>query len=350
MDNTLKRIKDIKSDCCVTIILNTHRNSQQSRKDEINLKNLVREAEQRLKENCDNETGQVVFPKLNELASNIDPRFNLESLALFVNRDIAEFIRMPIEVEDRVVVGNTFATRDLVRLLQKELNYYLLVLSRERARLIEAVGDKEINEIHNGFPMENSFTIAGEGKLFSRETSLVLEFFGNVSQQLNDVQNGRKLPVFICTDEPNYNDYLKVAQGNENIAGLVQGNKDDEEPHNIVKAAWPVAKKWLEEENSKRLDELTNSAGVEDFETDFTEIWKAIIEGKGKTLYVKEGYIQPAILEKNTVKPASDEDANVDDIIDRMIDKNSEMGGDTVFVSGDELKEYNDLVLLKRFP
>jgi len=349
MDNTLKRIKDIKSDCCVTVLLNTHRNSPQSKKDDIALKNLVTEAEKRLKEECNDETGEVVFQKLNELASNIDARYNFESLALFVNRDIAEFIRMPIKVEDRVVIGNSFATRDLIRLLHKELNYYVLVLSREKARLIEAVGDKEIDEIHNGFPMENSFTVAGEGKLFSRETSLVLEFFGNVNEQLNDVQHEKRLPVFICTDEANYSDYLKAAERNENISGLIEGNKDDEDANNIVQAAWPVAEKWLKEKNEKRLNELTHNAGGEDFETDFTEIWKAIIEGKGRTLYVKEGYIQPAKIENNTVKPVSDDQANVDDIIDEMIERNNEMGGDTVFVSGDELKEYNDLVLLKRF-
>ena len=349
MENTLKRIKDIQSDCCVTLLLNTHRNSPQSKKDDIALKNLVTEAEKRLTEECDDETAGVVFKKLNDLASSIDARYNFESLALFVNRDIAEFIRMPIEVEDRVVISNTFATRDLSRLLRKELNYYVLVLSREKARLIEAVGDKEIAEIHNGFPMENAFSVAGEGKLFNRETSMVLEFFGNVNEQLNEVQHEKRLPVFICTDKSNYNDYLRAAEQPENINGIVEGNRDDEDANNIVEAAWPVASNWLRDKNKKKLVELTQNAGGEDFETDFTQIWKAIIEGKGRTLYVKEGYIQPARLENNTVKPAPDSEANVDDIIDEMIERNNEMGGDTVFVAGDELKEYNNLVLLKRF-
>ncbi len=349
MDKTLKRLKDIRSDCCVTILLNTHRNTPQSKKDEIGLKNLVAEAENRLKNECDNETSNIIAGKLKELASNIDARYNFESLALFVNSDIAEFIRMPIEVEDRVVIGSSFATRDLVRMLHQELNYYVLVLSREKARLIEAAGDKEIREIHNGFPMENSFTVAGEGQLFNRETSLVLDFFTAVNNQLNDVQHGNRLPVFICTDKSNYSDYLNAAGEEENIAGLVEGNKDDEDPHTILETAWPVVEKWQQEKNQKRLYELTKNAGAEDFETDFTAIWKAIIEGKGRTLYVKEGFIQPAKLENNTVKLTSDENANVDDIIDEMIEKNRELGGDTVFVSGDELKDYNDLVLLKRF-
>lgn len=349
MDNTLKRLKDIKADCCVTVLLNTHRNPPQSKKDDIVLKNLVADAEKRLKDECKDETAEIITTKLKDLASNIDARYNFESLVLFVNREVAEFIRMPIEVEERVVIAKSFATRDLIRMLHQELNYYILVLSREKARLIEAVGDKEIQEIHTGFPMENSFTVEGEGKLFNRETSLVLEFFGNVNTQLADVQREKRLPVFICTDESNYGDYLKAAELKENICGLVEGNKDDEDARNIVDATWPIAKKWHKEKKQERLTDLTDNAGAEDFETDFTAIWKAIIEGKGRTLYVKEGFVQPAKLENNTVKLTSADKANVDDIIDEMIEKNQELGGDTVFVSGDELKEYNDLVLLKRF-
>lgn len=190
MDNTLKRLKDIKSDCCITILLNTHRNSSQTQKDEIALKNLVTEAEKRLREECNEENGKIVSEKLRELASNIDARYNFESLALFVNRDIAEFIRMPVKVEDRIVIAKRFATRNLVRMLHQELYYYVLVLSREKARLIEAVSNKEIREIHDGFPMENSFSVPGEGKLFNRESSLVLEFFGNINNHINDIQKG----------------------------------------------------------------------------------------------------------------------------------------------------------------
>jgi hypothetical protein len=107
--------------------------------------------------------------------------------------------------------------------------------------------------------------------------------------------------------------------------------------------------KWNKEKSKKRLTNLMTNAGAEDFETDFTAIWNAIIEGRGRTLYVKEGFIQPAKLENNAVTPVLAENANVDDIIGEMIEKNEELGGETVFVSGDELIKYNNLVLLKRF-
>ena len=39
----------------------------------------------------------------------------------------------------------------------------------------------------------------------------------------------------------------------------------------------------------------------------------------------------------------------IDDIIDEMIEKNLEYGGDTVFLSPDELKKYKGLVLVTRY-
>lgn len=355
MNSTLEKLKDVKSDCCVTIQLQTHRTPPENQKDNIELKNLGREAEKRLTDECDKEKASLIIDKINNLASDIDYRFNLETLILFVNEDLAEYVRLPINIkENKVTVGKTFATRDLVRALHQELDYYILVLSRDKARLIEAMADKEVAEITNGFPVENTFKVPGEapGAIAKLQTSQVLEFFNRVDKQLNETQKGNDLPVFISTDESNYSEYLKVADRKETIKGLIAGNRDLENAHNIINVVWPVAQKWNEQKNHQRLDELDKAIGAKLFLTDLTEIWRAILEGRGRTLFIKQGYFQPAKLENNVVQAVSSdniEDANVEDIIDDMIEKNIDFGGDAVFISGDELKAYDGLVLVTRY-
>jgi hypothetical protein len=355
MNSTLKKLKDIKSDCCVTILLETHRTPPGNQKDNVELKNLVREAEKRLTTECDKEKASVIIDKINNLTSNIDYRFNLESLVLFVSEDIAEYIRMPINIkQNKVTIGKTFATRDLVRALHQELDYFILVLSRDKARLIEAMADKEVAEITDGFPMENTFKVPGgaPGAIAKLQTSQVLEFFNRVDKKLNETQKGRDLPVFISTDESNYSEYLKVADRKETILGLIAGNRDMENAQNIIDAVWPVAKKWNEQKNHQRLVELDKAVGAKLFLTDFTEIWRAILEGRGRTLFVKQGYFQPAKLENNVVQLVSAEnesEANAEDIIDDMIEKNIDFGGDAVFVYGNELEPYDGLVLVTRY-
>ena len=88
-----------------------------------------------------------LLDKLNSLATGLDHSQNLESLMLFVNEDIAEYVRLPIKVEDRVVIDDTFATRDLFRAIHIKMHYYVLVLSQEKIRLVEAMNDKVIKEI-----------------------------------------------------------------------------------------------------------------------------------------------------------------------------------------------------------
>ena len=48
MDNTLQLVKDITSDICITILLNTHRTKPDKLQDRIVLKNLIQQASSRL--------------------------------------------------------------------------------------------------------------------------------------------------------------------------------------------------------------------------------------------------------------------------------------------------------------
>lgn len=355
MNTTLEKLKNITSDCCVTIILQTHRTTPDNEKDSIVLKNLVKEAESRLRADFEKSFVNDMIARINKLTEGINHRHNKESLILFINENTAEYIRLPITVENRVVVDKTFATRDLVRALHRETSYYILVLSRDKARLIEAFNDKVVDEIEDGFPIVNpdlNPVQRAEAAIGSRQTNLAREFFNRVDKQLNKVQKKNPLPVIICTDESNYPDYLNMADKKETIAGKVDGNRMNEKAHHIVEAAWPVMKKLNAEKNKQRLGELKAAVNSRNFVVDFNEIWQSIKEGKGKTLFVKQGYFQPARLENDHIELVSSENAesaNVDDIIDEMIEKNLQFNGDAVFINGDELEKFNGLVLVTRY-
>ena len=355
MNATLKKLKDVTSDFCVTIILQTHRTMPDNERDPIVLKNLAKEAETRLLKDYNKKLVTPMIDKMYKLSEGINHRHNLESLVLFVNENIAEYVRLPINVESRVVIDKTFATRDLVRAIHRESGYYVLVLSQNTARLIEALNDKVTLEIEDGFPVENTNLYPvqrAEAAIANRLSNLTLEFFNCVDKQLNIVHKTNPLPVIICSEESNYPEYLKIADHREIIAGYLNGNRLQEKAHHIIDAAWPIVKELNKEKNKLRLSELSEAVNARHFVTDFNEIWKAIEEGRGKTLFVKRGYFQPARIENNIIELLSPENAgkaNVDDIIDEMIEKNLDFGGDAVFIDGNELNDYQGLVLVTRY-
>lgn len=355
MNTTLKKLKNIDSDCCITIILQTHRTTPDNEKDSIVLKNLVKEAQSRLAADFEKKMVDKMMARITKLSEDINHRHNKESLILFINENVAEYIRLPIAVENRVVVDKTFATRDLIRALHQQASYYVLVLGGDKARLIEAINDKVVYEIEDGFPMVNSElnrAQRSEAAIGARQTNLAREFFNRIDKQLNKVQHQNPLPVIIRTEESNYPEYLKVADKKETIVGKLYGNRMNEKAHHIVKVAWPVMKELKTEKNEQRLAELKAAVNSRNFIVDFNEMWQALNEGRGKTLFVKQGYFQPARLEDNHIElaaPGNNGHANVDDIIGEMIEKNLEVNGDAVFINGDELKQFNGLVLVTRY-
>ena len=260
MDKILEKLKKETSDCCVTIILNTHRTKPDDGQDPIRLKNLIKEVEIRLLNDYDKRIATSLVNKINELAVTINHTYNLESLVLFVNEHIAEYVRLPIPVENRVVIDKTFATRDLVRTLHQAASYFVLVLSRDKARLIEAFNDQVKQELSSVFSIENLRlhpVDRTDAALGSRQTNLVQEFFNRVDKQLDEVVRENPLPVLICTEESNYHHYMKIADRKEIIIGRLNGNRLNEKAEHIIEAAWPVVRQTNMNKNQERLQELS---------------------------------------------------------------------------------------------
>lgn len=353
----LKNLKSIISESCVTIILNTHRTSPDNNKDPLTLKNLIKEAENRLFADEKKRDAKKIVDKLLDLESKIDHRYNLESLILFINEDIAEYTRLPISVEDRVVIDHNFATRDFIRALHFESNYYVLLLSQQKVRLIEAFNDKVVAEIGNPFPIENTglySTNKAEISNASRQTNLVSEFYNRVDKELNEIRNENPLPVLICTEKSNYHAYLKIAAQKQSIfETYLNKNRLDEQAHHIVSETWKIVKEHTVKKNNLRKLELQKAVSQNKFLSDANEIWQAIKQGRIQTIFIEQGNFQPAILKNDHITYVSDGMRGtkkvVDDIYDELIEANINHGGDVVFLPKGELSRFNGFGAITRY-
>lgn len=357
MNSVLKKLKDISAPNCITIILNTHRTHPANEQDALVLKNLVAEASSRLHELNDTRLlARNLSEKLETLALSIDHQHNLESLVLFVNNEIAEYVRLAVPVTNRVIIDNTFATRDLIRAYHMEASYYVLVLSRQLVRLIEASSDKPVAEILNAdFPMELDTWRRKKPYTSDAPTvrALMLDTFADVDAALAKILAASPLPVVVCTEESNYHEYVKASQHNKFIVGHLNKNRLHETPHHIIDEAWPIVKQVTVDKIAARKEELLKAINTNAVVTDLTNIWKALNEGRGKTLFVQKGFYQRARIENDIVllvaDDAADEQAVIDDVIDELIEVNLAFGGDTVFLPEEKLEKFNGVALITRY-
>lgn len=356
MNELLKKIKDIYSEPCVSILLNTHRSRPANQKDSITLKNLQKEAENRLYETYDKRLVLQITDKLSKCIEQINHDQNIESLILFANKDFADYTRLAISVKERVIIDNTFATRDLVRALHQEAAYYVLVLSRQSAKLIEAFNNKCVNENIDGFPIINNLYTTDRLKLSTNKGQDVLieEYFNKVDKVLNTVRKNNPLPVVIVTEKRNYSHYLQVADNESMVIAHLNKNRDNDKALQIVEDAWEEVKRHLKKLNEKRISELHVAASKQKLLTDYNDIWTAIKEGRGKTLVVRKGFYQAAKIDNNKILVVDEiqvGDKNIiDDVIDEMIELNLSYGGDTVFVDEKaEIENFTNISLICRY-
>lgn len=355
MKETLDRLKKVVSDCAVTLVLRTHRTHPENAQDSIKLKNKVSEARVRLAKEYDAATAKNLGEKLEKLTEEIDVNYNLEGLVLFVDADHAEFVRLPVELNDRIIIDSTFATRPLFRALNLETRYYLLMLSKDKARLLRASSSNLEEEIGGDFPAVNTASPKSrtEGNIDERQSKLQLEFFNNVDKFVNKVHQKEPLPIYIASDDMNYGQYLKVADRPNTIYGEVALKNRDGKAGNSIKEVWPAIQEETKARNLSRKEELKKAIGSGKVVSDYSEIWQALEVGRGATLFVQEGLFQPAQVKDNHIKLIDKADINskddVDDIIDEMIEKNSLTGGDVVFLPKEEMADFQGLALVTRY-
>ncbi len=359
MNEKLKQLRKVHAENCVTLILNTHRTAPDNQQDGIKLKNLAKKAEEKLNETTDKKTASATIEKMNSVIGQIDHNYNLESLLVFVNaeQNIAEYVRLPIAVSDRAVVSNSFATRDMLRAQQLTSNYYVLVLSQQKTRLLEANNDQLLKEFGDPFPMENTDlhpTSAAEASNASRQTNLIAEYFNRVDKAVNEIRTTNPQPVFIATEESNFYEYLKVADEKESIfETYLNGNHQDGKGADVVREAWKMVKNEVEKRNNERRKNLEEAVDAGRFLSDVNEVRLAVKEGRVATLYVQQGLFQPAVIEDNSVTLLSENDEKpagaVDDIFSELIEMNSEQGGEAVFLPDGYLEKFNGFAAALRY-
>jgi len=355
MDNILSKVKDIKKYPSVTITLPTHRTSPENKQDPIRLKNLVKDARERL-------AGEFSKRELNGIDSNlqkaedaVNHNINKEGLILFVNEDLVEVARVPFTIEENVYVDDNFATRHIVRAIHSSEHYYILTLSQQKARLYEAF-NKSVNEITDfGFPMDNQLytTDKLQKSMGGKEDDLIREFFNRVDKNFQEVYRKEPHEVFICAVERNHQFYQDVTDNKSIVLGGLNRNADNATLAELSQWCWPEVSEILKKRRHEVLGELARAESANKVKTDMNDMWRASGEGRCDTLIVEKNFFQPAIVseDRNSIKLADDAKAPgvYDDIIDEIIERAMQTKSRVVFVDDGSLEKYQRMAMILRY-
>lgn len=345
----------------VSILMPTHRSAPENRQDPIRFKNLVTEATNRLLQEFSKRDIGPLLANLDKLAEEIDFNRTLDGLAVYVNDDFARAFIMPFDVQERVVIDPTFATRDLVYALNRTPRYWVLVLSEQPTRLFEGVKSTlvEVREgsrfpLTHGGPGGGSQLPGGVGVNSSAyRDEYHRKFFRSVDEAFNEVNSDDPLPLVVVGVDRMISFYQEVSAHKNSIIATVQGSHDKTSAHELGQLVWPVAKEAIDKDRAKVMDELDGAIKSQRITSTIGEVWRKAHDGRGDLLLVEENFHFPAVVDETGrhITPADDSAAPgvIDDAVDEVIEMVLQKGGRVKFVDDGTLKEHQGITLLLRY-
>jgi hypothetical protein len=297
---------------------------------------------------------------LSTLADGIDHNHNLDGLALFVNKDFSRAVKLPFKLEERVVVDETFFTRNLVFALNRTPRYWVLVLSEKPTRLLEGTHADLIEITAHGFPMQHTGP-GGERPLpadFGINKSAYRDekhrqFFRGVDDALKTVLAEDPLPLVVVGVDRYLAFFREISDHKDAILTTLAGSHDGTSPHELGKLVWPLVEASLREERQQVFAELDRAMGERKVAATIGEVWQLAHEGRGRLLLVEEDFHYPARVDATGKKlsPAADVTAPdvIDDAVDEVIEAVLLKQGQVVFVEPGQLAAHQRIALILRY-
>jgi hypothetical protein len=356
----IQLLKQIKGYPAVTITVPTHRHSPENQQDAIRVKNLVKQAGDRLLEEFSKREVAPLLSRLEKLAETIDHRYALDGLAMFVNSDFARAVYLPFSLKERIVVGDSFYTRDLIFALNRTQRYWVLALSEKPTRLYEATRDDLIEIQVDGFPITHEGP-GGEQSLpggFGIKKSAYRDeyhrkFFRQVDAALTPFMKDDPLPLAVVGVDRFLAFFNEVTQHKNAIITTLTGSHDKTSAYELGKLVWPQVKANLSEQRQQVFSELDKALGERKVVSGVNEVWRLANEGRGHLLLVEDNFHFPARLDATGkyLIPADDVTAPdvIDDAVDEIIAVVLNKQGRVVFVDPGQLQAHQQIALILRY-
>lgn len=350
-NDILARLKAHPGDPCITITTNAARTYMDAGSTREHLKRLERQAEAVMRQHYDKRTVQPVIERSRELIANIKKVNHLPGIALFANKEVGEVVHLPFDVQDRVTVGSSFFTRELLRTGLESIAYHVLMLGAGQARLFAVNDTHLLGEVRGRFPLRNTHytTDPVEQSKAGTLDAQQRRFHVEVGHAVHDVVGAGAIVVVAATTDV-FSHFMKNVEHTDVYQAHLKGNFDHTPVPEMVLAAWELVH---EAQKRRHLDELHRAADGPRtlFTTAADEIWSHVSNGRGKVLFVERGSHQAARFENDHVvlmAEGSDHLPGVD-LVDAIIEEQVEHRGEVRILPDGSMAEHGGMALKMRY-
>ncbi|MCU0270449.1 MAG: hypothetical protein MUF83_17625 [Acidimicrobiales bacterium] len=317
------------------------------------LRHLAATAERRLREEFGGGVDRDLLRSLHDTVGDVEIGVATRSVAVFVNASGSWVVPLDVEVRERVVVDDTFATRDLVHAESRAAGYWVLALSLDRPRLWQGTGERLV-------PVPWAVATPVEDRRDprsrrGRDRSDVAETRRARRLRAVDVVLGEVLaedddPLVVVGAEPSLSHFLRITRQAGRVEGVVR-RAPDADGAALARRVQPVVAEVLAERRVAALRELDRAISGDRAVWGPAEVWLTARRTNGALLLVEEDFEYPArLLLGGWLQPSHEPEAPgvIDDAVDEMIEIVLARRGRVVLVPAGSLAAHGRIALVAR--
>jgi hypothetical protein len=177
------------------------------------------------------------------------------------------------------------------------------------------------------------------------------KYLRDIDNELSILIKQTALPVIVCGVQKELAHFCSLSKNKESIIGTVEGNFDYMNEKEVFNKVQPVLIEKLKKEEEKNLALLNEAIGKKIFASGIKDVWRSVLEKRGRLLLVEKGYriAGKQGKDKYTLMTKAVDDSNTKnmaDVVDDLIEYTFEYGGDVAFVENGSLSEHGGIALI----
>jgi hypothetical protein len=335
---------------CVTIILPFEPKMFKRSHLERRLQKLVALTEKHLLKNYPGNTTELLLNKLNALRTELEFSTYKKSIVLNVSPDVQKIFYLDINVDEKIIIGDAFDTRDIV--LNKHCNeeYLLLLMGTDKAKLFHVRGVKHsllINNKREHIRNEKMASNIPEGS----NDLLTRKFIRHVDDGLSIILKAYPVPLVLACTEEAANNFRHFSKLNEQIIKFIPGNYEEGNASQIKQLMEVCERDWRKVKEGHLLLQVGRAFSHNKCSIGIKEVFKMASQKRGIKLIVEKTYSFPAFTNENKEvsgldDPIPENSIYIDDAVNEVIEKVLSNSGDVEFVSDGVLDGYFHIALI----
>ncbi|WP_431772655.1 chemotaxis protein [Streptomyces cucumeris] len=352
----------------VTITLPTHRRETDNAQDSVRLRNLVAEAKRRLEAAPDvpRDARFDISAQLDRAVADADLRYALDSLVIFAAKGEYEVWSLPRTAPERVVLSDTFLTRNLVAARERTRPYWVLTVASDHTALWGG-SDGSLQQVRAaGFPMapepgdnedvEREERIGNAPGIYDDERTR--QYLRQVDTGLDSLLAGDPRPLYLVGLAPALSLLDEVGSAAKAAVSRVpKGGLAGGPAKALTEALRPALGEQAARHAERVIQRTEQAQGRRAFAAGLEEVWQVVREGRIDLLAVEENYQRPVRLTDGHLIPVDADEmtsaehgpAVQEDIVDEIIEAALDTGSEVAFVPDGSLAGCERIAAVLRF-